>query len=489
PVGALTSKPYAFIARSWELANTDGIDVFDAVGTNIRIDSRGPDVLRVLPRINDDINEEWLADKSRFAIDGLKYRRLDRPWVRRDGRLIRASWDEALAAIAERASGLGGEKIGAIAGDLADAESMLALKDLMTGLGSKNLDCRQNGARLNSSRRDFYLFNTTIAGIDHADAILLIGTNPRREAPVLNARLRKCWFSGHVPVGAIGPEADITYATDWLGDGPAALRALLAGEHAFAKTLEKAKQPMLILGQGALARPDGEAVLAAAWQLAERFGMLRPDWHGFNVLHTAASRVGALDLGFVPGPDGKGFWAMRAGAVELLWLLGADEFDAGRIPAATFVVYQGHHGDRGAERADVILPGAAYTEKDGTYVNTEGRAQRSRLAIYPPGEAREDWTILRAFSAVLGRPLPYDNLAALRSRLAAAHPAFARVGVLQPGGCAETAGPHGDPAQMLANPFSYPIVNYYQTDPISRASPTMARCTEIYYPSLAMAAE
>ncbi|MGH7104945.1 MAG: NADH-quinone oxidoreductase subunit NuoG [Acetobacteraceae bacterium] len=489
PVGALTSKPYAFIARSWELANTDGIDVFDAVGTNIRIDSRGPEVLRVLPRINDDVNVEWLADKSRFAIDGLKHRRLDRPWVRRDGKLMRASWEEAFAAIAARMSGLPGEKQGAIAGDLADAESMLALKDLMAGLGSRNLDCRQNGARLNARRRDFYLFNTTIAGIDQADAILLIGSNPRREAPVLNARLRRRWFHGHVPVAAIGPVAELTYTTEWLGDGPAALGAVLAGEHDFAKTLAAARQPMLILGQGALARPDGEAVLAAAWQIAARFGMLRPDWHGFNVLHTAASRVGALDLGFVPGPGDQGFWAMRAGAVDLLWLLGADEFDVGRIPPATFVVYQGHHGDRGAGRADVILPGAAYTEKNGTYVNTEGRAQRSRIALHPPGEAREDWKILRAFSAVLGRKLPYDTLAQLQSRLATLHSSFAHVGIVPPAGCADPAGPPGDPAQMLPAAFSYPIANYYQTDPISRASPTMARCTETYYPSLALAAE
>ncbi|MGH7083201.1 MAG: molybdopterin-dependent oxidoreductase, partial [Acetobacteraceae bacterium] len=448
-----------------------------------------PEVLRVLPRINDDVNVEWLADKSRFAIDGLKHRRLDRPWVRRDGKLTRASWDEAFAAIAARMSGLPGDKQGAIAGDLADAESMLALKDLMAGVGSKNLDCRQNGARLNARRRDFYLFNTTIAGIDQADAILLIGSNPRREAPVLNARIRRRWFHGHVPVAGIGPVAELTYTTDWLGDGTAALGAVLAGEHDFAKTLAAARQPMLILGQGALARPDGEAVLAAAWQIAARFGMLRPDWHGFNVLHTAASRVGALDLGFVPGPGDQGFWAMRAGAVDLLWLLGADEFDIGRIPETTFVVYQGHHGDRGAGRADVILPGAAYTEKNGTYVNTEGRAQRSRIALHPPGEAREDWKILRAFSAVLGRNLPYDNLAQLQSRLATLHSSFAHVGIVPPAGCTDPAAPPGDPAQMLPAAFSYPIANYYQTDPISRASPTMARCTETYYPRLALAAE
>ncbi len=493
PVGALTSKPYAFVARSWELTRTDSVDVMDAVGANIRVDARGPEVLRVLPRINDDVNEEWLADKSRFAIDGLKHKRLDRPWVRRDGKLAPASWDEAFAAIAARMKDLPGEKVGAIAGDLACAESMLALKDLMSALGSRNLDCRQNGARLDAARRDFYLFNTTIAGIDRADAILLIGTNPRREAPILNARIRKRWLSGQVPVAAIGPAVDLTYAAEWLGVGPAVLTSLLSGllsgEQSFAKKLEAAQQPMLILGQGALARPDGEAVLAAAWQLAERFGMLRADWHGFNVLHTAAARVGALELGFLPAPGAKGFWAMRAGAVDLLWLLGADEFEVARIPPTTFVVYQGHHGDRGAQRADVILPGSAYTEKNGTYVNTEGRAERGRLAVYPPGEAREDWKILRAFSAVLGRPLPYDDLRSLREKLATTHPVFARVGALPAAGCTDQSGPGGDPAAMLPNPFTFPIANYYQTDPISRASPTMARCTETYYPGLAMAAE
>ncbi|HTU56611.1 MAG TPA: NADH-quinone oxidoreductase subunit NuoG [Acetobacteraceae bacterium] len=489
PVGALTSKPYAFVARSWELARTDSVDVLDAVGANIQIDARGPEVLRVLPRINDEVNEEWLGDKSRFAIDGLKRRRLDRPWIRRGGKLEAAGWDEAFAAIAERLKDLPGERVGAIAGDLADAESMLALKDLMGALGSQNLDCRQNGARLNASRRDFYLFNTTIAGIEEADAALIVGANPRREAPVLNARIRKRWLAGNFPAALIGPPADLTYPAEWLGEGPKTLASLLAGEHPFARLLKAAKNPMLILGQSALARPDGQAVLAAAWQLAALSGMLRPDWHGFNVLHTAAARVGALDLGFVPGPGAKGFWAMRGGGVDFLWLLGADEFDVARIPPATFVVYQGHHGDRGAERADVILPGAAYTEKDGTYVNTEGRAQRGWLAVYPPGEAREDWKILRALSGVLGRPLPYDDLASLRRRLEAAHPAFARVGAVARAFCEDFAGPAGDPAAMLPSPFVPAIADYYRTDPISRASPTMARCTATFGTGTALAAE
>jgi NADH-quinone oxidoreductase subunit G len=474
PVGALTSKPYAFVARSWELKKTDSVDVLDAVGTNIRIDARGPEVLRILPRVNEDLNEEWLGDKSRFALNGLKRRRLDRPWVRRAGKLHPATWPEAFAAIAEKARGLAGDRVGAIAGDLCDAESMLALKDLMTALGSANIDCRQDGAALDATRRDYYCFNTSIAGIEEADAILLIGTNPRKEAPVLNARIRKRWIAGGCSIGVAGEAADLTYDVTMLGAGPNDL----TGD--FIQVLRDAKKPMVIVGQGALARPDGAAVLAAVWKLAADVGALTPDWHGFNVLHTAAARVGALDLGFVPGPGDKSVAQMLDGGVDLLWLLGADEFDTARIGAGTFVVYQGHHGDAGAARADVILPGAAYTEKYGTYVNTEGRVQRGFLAIYPPGEAREDWKILRAFSQVIGHKLPYDDFAALRARLEQVNPVFGRVDFLPRFGCSDTTAPAGDPAAVTTTPFALPITNYYQTDPISRASPTMAECTALF---------
>ena len=481
PVGALTSKPYAFVARSWELAKTDGIDVLDAVGSNIRIDSRGPEVLRILPRTNDDVNEEWLGDKSRFAVDGLKRRRLDRPWVRRDGKLVAASWDEAFAAVAARVGATRPEKIGAIAGDLCDVESMLALRDLLGALGSENLDCRQRGERLDPRRRDFYLFNSGIVGIEEADAILLIGTNPRREAPVLNARIRKRWLAAGIPIGLVGVAADLTYPVRHLGDGPGALGDAAA-------VLRDAKRPLVILGAGATARPDGAAVLAAAWKLAVDAGALSPDWHGFNVLHRAAALVGGLDLGFVPGPRGKAVAEMLGGGVDMLFLLGADEIEPGRIGADTFVVYQGHHGDRGAARADVILPGAAYTEKDATYVNTEGRVQRAQMAVFPPGEAREDWKILRALSAHVGHTLPYDDLAALRLRLGQVNPVFERVGFLPRFGCSDMAGPPGDPAALGEAPFAPAIETYYQTDPISRASPTMAECVATFAP-VALAAE
>ena len=478
PVGALTSKPYAFVARSWELAKVDSVDVLDAVGTNIRIDARGTEVLRILPRLNEDVNEEWLGDKSRFSIDGLKRRRLDRPWVRENGKLRAATWTEAFDAIAGRLKPLAGDRIGAIAGDLCDAESVLALKDLFTSLGSANLDCRQDGARLDATRRDFYCFNSSIAGIEEADAILIVGSNPRKEAPVLNARIRKAWLANEIPIGLIGTETDLTYTATHLGVSPVLLTDLYNGSHGFSNVLANAKRPMIIIGQGALARPDGSAVLASAWRLAAHVGALSDDWHGFNVLHTAAGRVGALDLGFVPGPNGKTVEAMLAGGVDLLWLLGADGIDPAAIAAGMFVVYQGHHGDAGAQRADVILPGAAYTEKPGTYVNTEGRTQRGFRAVYPPGEAREDWTILRALSAVIGKTLPYDTIEALRARLEQINPVFGRVGFLPRFGCSDHSGPAGDPTVLSDAPLASTVANYYLTDPISRSSPTMAACVD-----------
>ena len=479
PVGALTSKPYAFVARPWELSKTESVDVLDALGAPIRVDARGPEVLRILPRMDDSLNEEWLGDKSRFSFDGLKRRRLDQPWLRRDGKLQPASWQEAFSAIASRMNSLDGSRIGAIAGDLCDAESMIALADLMAAFGSKNLDCRQDGAALDPSRREFYLFNSTIEGVDAADALLLIGSNPRHESPVLNARIRRRWMAGGFPIGVIGPHTELTYDTTILGDGKDAFAGLLDGSHDFAKVLRGAKRPMIVVGQGALTRSDGAAILAAAWKFAESVGALTADWHGFNVLHTAAARVGGLDLGFVPGPGGLDLAGMMNGGVDLLWLLGADEFDTQRIGADTFVVYQGHHGDRGAARADVILSGAAYTEKNGTYVNTEGRVQRGYRVVFPPGEAQEDWRILRAFSQIAGHVLPYDDLDTLRARLERANPVFGRQGAPR-FGANDLSAPAGDAGAISDAPFAPAIANYYLTNPISRASATMAECSRIY---------
>ncbi|WP_149537357.1 NADH-quinone oxidoreductase subunit NuoG [Siccirubricoccus phaeus] len=478
PVGALTSRPYAFVSRPWELRKTDSIDVLDATGTNIRVDTRSGEVLRILPRTNDDVNEEWMADRGRFAFDGLKRRRLDRPWIRKNGKLQPASWAEAFAAIAAKLKGVPGEKIGAVAGPLVDAEAALALRDLMAALGSRNLECRTDGAAVDASRRDFYTFNTGIAGIEEADALLIIGANPRIEAPVINARIRKRAVAGGFPIGFVGPRGlDLTYGHDWLGEGGVTLRALAAGTHRFNELLRVAKKPMLILGRGALARADGEAVLAAAWKIAAGNNMLQPEWHGFNLLHHFGGQVAPLDLGFTGG---------LAVGLEVLWLLGAEP---PALPEGAFVIYQGHHGEAAAGRADVILPGAAYTEKDATWVNTEGRVQHGRLAVYPPGEAREDWKILRALSELLGHRLPYDTLDALRAKLAEANPVFAGHGFV-PHGCADTSGPTGDPTAVSDAPFALAVTNYWQADPISRASATMAECARVYgAPQARLAAE
>ena len=477
PVGALTSKPYAFNARPWELRKINSIDVMDAVGSNIRVDARGREVMRVLPRLHEDVNEEWIADKTRHACDGLRRQRLDRPYVRgADGKLAAASWTEAFAAIAARLSGVAGERIAAIAGDQADAESMKALKDLMASLGSSNLDCRQDGAKLDPSCRAGYLFNSTIAGIEQADAVLLVGSNPRWEAPLVNSRLRKRFLRGGFKVGVIGEAADLTYDVEYLGAGPETLQQLADGQGAFAETLKTAERAAVILGMGALARPDGAAILALARQLAESCGMIEEDWNGFNVLHTAAARVGGLDLGFLPGDSGRDLAGILAGAaageIEAVYLLGADEIDMARLGKA-FVIYQGHHGDAGAHRADVILSGATYTEKNATYVNTEGRVQLARLAAFPPGQAREDWTIVRALSGVLGKALPYDNLGELRQHLIQDSPLFAAVDQVEPA----PWGAFGAAGALDPAPFAAAIENYYMTDPISRASETMAACT------------
>ncbi|MEQ9811398.1 MAG: NADH-quinone oxidoreductase subunit NuoG [Azospirillaceae bacterium] len=477
PVGALTSKPYAFTARPWELRKTETIDVMDAVGSNIRVDARGGQVLRVLPRLHEGINEEWISDKTRFACDGLARQRLDRPYIRENGKLRQADWDEALDLVAAKLGGLKAEQIAAIAGDQVDVEAVFALKSLMTKLGVTNLDCRQDGAKLDPAVRASYVFNTGIAGIEEADAILIVGANPRAEAAMLNARIRKRYLKGGLKVGVIGPRVDLTYAYDHLGAGPESLSALADGKNDFLKVLKAAEKPMLIMGQGALARADGAAVLAAARALAEATGMVKDGWNGFNVLHTAAGRVGALDLGFVPGKGGRDVDGILdgagKGAVKLVWLQAADEIDTSRLGDA-FVVYQGHHGDRGAHRADVILPGAAFTEKNATYVNTEGRVQRGRMAVFPPGEAREDWKILRALSARLGHTLPFDTLAQLRARMAETHPLLAEIDVLfEP-----EWGAFGEPGEMSGAAFVSPVETFYMTDPISRASATMAACID-----------
>ena len=488
PVGALTSKPYAFMARPWELTKTQSIDVMDAQGCNIRIDSRGREVLRILPRVNDAINEEWISDKTRHVWDGLRVQRLDRPYLRRNGRLEAVTWDEAFRAIAEVLRELDGERFAAIAGDLAAAEEMFALKLLAGQLGSPNIDCRQDGAKLDPARgRATYLFNATIEGIDHADAILLIGTNPRHEAPVLNARILKRWrqIQGKLPLGLIGTQADLTYAYEHLGAGPETLAKLADGSHAFLDKLKGAERPLVIVGQAALARPDGTAVLSLAAKAAMVMGAVKPDidWNGFSVLHTAAARVAGLDLGLVPSEGGRDVGAILEGAekseIDLVYLLGADEIDTDRLGKA-FVIYQGSHGDRGAHRADVILPSAAYTEKDAIYVNTEGRPQMTARAVFPPGDAREDWKIIRALSGVLGQSLPFNTVNELRAKMFATCPHLAMLDQILPADSSaiETLAAKG--GKTGRKRFGETLTDFYLTNPIARASEIMADLSAIH---------
>jgi NADH-quinone oxidoreductase subunit G len=475
PVGALTHRPWAHNARSWEYRKTESIDAMDAIGSAIRVDTRGREVMRILPRVNDAVNEEWISDKTRHVVDGLKTQRLDRPYVRDGGRLRPASWDEALGVIAERVAKASPERIGAIAGDLSGAEEMFALKQLLGRFGSTSFDCRQDGAKLDPSLgRASYIFNSRIEGIDHADAILLIGTDPRLEAAVLNARIRRRWRQGGLSIAAVGARADLNYAVDWLGDTPAVLRDLVAGKHAFAKVLADAKAPMVIVGGAALRRADGAATLSAAARIADA-AMQGKDaaWNAFNVLHSAASRVGGLDLGFVPDKGGRDVAGMLKGDMQVVYLLGADEIDMSRLGNA-FVVYQGTHGDAGAHRADVILPGAAYTEKSATYVNTEGRVQMTSKAVFPPGDAKEDWAIVRALSARLGKTLPYDTLAALRSGMYRSHPQLARIDQLEPSSADDLAPLREIKGETTTEPFGAAVGDFYMSNPVARSSAIMA---------------
>ena len=480
PVGALTHRPWAFTARPWELRKTESIDVMDALGSAIRVDCRGREVVRILPRNNDAVNEEWISDKTRHVADGLRIQRLDRPYLRQGGALRPAGWDEVLALVAGRLKSVTPDRIGAIAGDLAGAEEMFALKDLLERLGCRNLDCRQDGAKLDPSLgRASYLFNSTIEGIDRADAILLVGSNPRLEAAVLNSRLRRRWRQGNLAVGLIGAAADLTYPYDYLGAGPQTLQDVADGKHSFARVLRDAKRPMIIVGAAAAARPDGVGVLSAAARTALLASESKePGWNAFNVLQGVASRVAGLDVGFVPGTGGLDVAAMlvasAGGALDIFYLLGADEIEMAAIGETTFVIYQGSHGDAGAHRADVVLPSAAYTEKVATYVNLEGRAQMTNRAAFAPGEAKEDWAIIRALSAHAGHTLDYDHPQALRAIMYKAAPQLMRLDAVTAAPLAGVAALAARQGALAAEPFANAVSDYYLTNPIARASPIMA---------------
>jgi NADH-quinone oxidoreductase subunit G len=487
PVGALTSKPYAFAARPWELGKTQSVDVMDGVGSAIRVDTRGREVMRILPRLNEAVNEEWISDKTRHVVDGLRTQRLDRPYLRENGKLRAASWSEAFAAIKAKAGRIDGKRIGAIAGDLAGVEEMFALKELLAKCGSANLAVQGGDAFDARAGRASYTFNPTIAGIDQADALLIIGSNPRKEAAVLNARIRKRWRTGQLKVGVIGARADLTYDYDYIGAGTDSLGELAGGKGAFADVLRSAQHPIVLVGTGATARHDGAAILALAAKLAAEVGAIKEGWNGFAILHDTASRVGALDLGFAPGAGGLNAAQMTTfGTLDVLFLLGADEI---KVPDGTFVVYIGTHGDKGAHRADVILPGAAYTEKSAIYVNTEGRVQIGGRAAFPPGEAREDWAIIRALSDVLGKKLPYDSQHALRQAIFKFAPHMMRVDQIEAGNAADIKTLAGKGGRVEKMPFKSSVQDFYLTNPIARASAVMAECSRLASGRMLTAAE
>ncbi|ETW77526.1 hypothetical protein HETIRDRAFT_389115 [Heterobasidion irregulare TC 32-1] len=488
PVGALTSKPYAFHARPWELKNTESIDVLDAVGSNIRVDSRGVQVMRIQPRTNDDVNEEWISDKTRYAYDGLKFQRLTTPLIKEGDRFVPATWEDALSAIRDglAKSGAKGDEIQAVAGHLADTESLVALKDLINRLGSDNTALDQAGGYAppvaGVDVRSNYLFNTTIPGVEEADAILLIGTNPRHEAAVLNSRIRKSWLHTGLEVGFIGERADTTYGYDYLGPDVKALADFIAGKGEFAKKFQTAKKPLIIVGSAISEHPDGPAVYNGLAKYVEKnkSTLLTPEWNGLSILQRVASRSAAYDIGFVPSKKAT------ITTPKFVYLLNADEVEPKSIPKDAFVVYQGHHGDLGAQLADVCLPAAAYTEKSMTWINTEGRAQLGRAAVPAPGVSREDWKILRALSEVLDNPLPYDDVLSLRDRMWEISPTLVRYDTTEPTSVdvalagLKTLSARTDLAKISGKPFQKPIANFYQTDPISRASVTMAQCTRSF---------
>ncbi|MDG1824688.1 MAG: NADH-quinone oxidoreductase subunit NuoG [Henriciella sp.] len=470
PVGALTSKPYAYNARPWELRKTESIDVMDAMGASIRVDAKGDAVMRIMPTINEEVNEEWLSDKSRFIWDGLARQRLDRPYVRQNGKLTPVNWGEAFAATKEALSGPA-EKIGFVAGDLIEVEQAKAALDLARALGVQSTDCRPAGASYGTAGvREQYILNPTFMGVEEADALFLISTNPRKDAAVWNARIRKAWLWNELRVFVVGEANDLTYDYEHLGTGPDAI-AKIAKQKGF-------KKPMVVVGENALTRADGDAVLAAAHDAAMKIGAISEGWAGFGVMHTAAGRVGALDSGFVPGEGGADTVAILGGGMDTVVLLGADEVDLSKLGNAK-VIYVGSHGDAGASKADIILPAAAYTEMAATYVNTEGRVQMTRRAVQPKGEAREGWAIFRALSDVLGKTLPYDSADALREQLREANQIFAGLGYAPGNAGAEAlkANIEAGGAVDKAAPFAAAIGDFYMTNPIARASKTMAECS------------
>jgi NADH-quinone oxidoreductase subunit G len=480
PVGALTSKPYAFKARSWELTKTESIDVMDSTCSNIRIDSRGLEVMRILPRLNEEINEEWISDKTRFACDGLKYQRLDKSYIKKEGKLTAVTIEEAYKFIANKLAILKGNEIAALTGDLSGAEEVLALKLLMEKLGSNNIDCRQIGSKINASDRASYVFNTTIAGIEQADSCLLIGVNPRVTAPVLNARIRKRYLTNNLKIASIGCDADLTYPYLNLGDSVEALKSILDGKSEYCQILEKSVNPMLVIASDIVSGKDGEVILNYAKKIAEKYRMIGADWNGFNMLHKTAALVGALDVGFVSENEHINTDVIlekaKKGHIKAIYLLGVDNIDLRRLKDSDcFVIYQGSHGENGANFADVILPGSAYTEKDAIYTNTEGRPQSTKRAIFAPGDAKEDYKLIDELAKVMNINLGFNNLDELRQILAKTNPFFANLDVVPKNKWIDAPGLNN------LGEFSNSTINaanndFYSSNIIARTSKTMAKC-------------
>ena len=477
PVGALTSKPYAFNARPWELTHIETIDVMDGLGSNIRVDTKGNQVMRVLPRLNEDINEEWISDKTRYAIDGLKAQRLDKPYIRNnDGSLEASDWETAFNKIKENLLKTDKDKVACLLGDLVDVETAFSLKLLFQKLDVNNLDCRIDGAQIGENGRAGYIFNSEIKGIEEADALLVVGSNPRIEAAVLNARIRKRYLMGNFPIGLIGENLDLTYPYEHLGTSSLDIQKLNDRRNSkFHKQLLNAENPMIIIGMGALSNNNGSEILNKLRELAECFGVVKKDWNGFNILQTSAGRTGALDIGFIPSKRGLNakqiFSKGQEGELSFVWLMGVDNKEVLNLKKP-FVVYQGHHGDAGAHVADVILPGAAYTEKSATYVNTEGRPQLAKQATFPPGDAKEDWKIVRAFSEYLNNKLPFDNLDNLRKKLYEEFPHLSHVDEIKKSRWSK----FGIKGKIKDIELKSTIKSFYETCSISRTSETMALC-------------
>jgi NADH dehydrogenase (ubiquinone) Fe-S protein 1 len=484
PVGALTSKPYNMTARPWELKKYETIDVSDAIGSNIRLDTRGVEVMRILPRLNEEINEEWISDKTRFFYDGLKVQRLTTPLIRDGDRFVPSSWEAALKRVGKELASTQGNAAKAVAGHLADAESMVALKDLFNRIGSENLTIdAPNGSKplaINADFRSNYTLNSTIAGAEEADVVLLIGSNPRHEAPILNTRFRKAWLHNGQDLGLIGQPDDLNYEYAHIGESSKDIEKLLDGSHPFAKRLAEAKKPMIVVGSSVVENSkDSEYLLSKVSELSDKYKstLFQDGWNGVNILQRAASRTAAYEVGFVPTST-----EAASTPVKFLYLLNADEVNASDIPKDAFVVYQGHHGDVGAQYADVILPGSAFTEKNATFVNTEGRTQITRAGVNPPAAAREDWKIIRALSEVAGHTLPYDDLSSIRSRLSDISPALTRYDVIETPSISQIglAAQRKPNVQSSGEILTSVIKNFYRTDPISRASSTMAKCTKAW---------